>query len=88
MGTLGWTLNLHNREEALPDHTPHEEVVPLVREDLIGMIKVQNAQLEITNPSFNRKKHQGISLSIGLGDNVQEGESLGGFRWNMHGLKL
>lgn len=35
-------------------------VKPLVREDLIGLIKIYEAKLEIINPIFNKKKNSNL----------------------------
>lgn len=43
-------------------------VKPLVREDLIGLIKIEGASLEVVNPLFNKKKYKEVELKIKFGE--------------------
>ena len=69
-GLLKWEIRVITKEEE-EVRQPVVKEQPLVREDLVGLIKLYQASLEISNPIFNAKKHQNISLRIKLAEQEQ-----------------
>ena len=69
-GLLKWEIRVITKEEE-EVRQPVVKEQPLVREDLVGLIKLYQASLEISNPIFNAKKHQNLSLRIKLAEQEQ-----------------
>ena len=67
MGLLRWELKVVTREEQPVVEEQRVIVKPLVREDLIGLVKIYEAVFEVTNPIFNKKKYQNLQLRVAFG---------------------
>jgi hypothetical protein len=67
MGVLRWEVRVESREEAAAEQA-EERVKPLVREDLIGLIKIEEMSMEVVNSLFNKKKHKNLELKVKFGE--------------------
>jgi hypothetical protein len=61
---------------------------PLVREDLVGLIKLYEVSLEVGNPVFNAKKHHNLSLRVKLAEKEGLFKAEGALSWNLGNFKL
>ena len=57
---LRWQIRVVTKEEEQPVEEKIEFVKPLVREDLIGLIKLYDVAFEVANPIFNKKKYKNL----------------------------
>lgn len=88
MGVLKWEVRVENKEEAEAEEQKREGPKPLVREDLIGLIKIEEMSLEVVNPLFNHKKYKSLEVKIKFGDKESIYHNCINNTWKIPELKL
>lgn len=81
-GLIKWTYQVANREHRTPEEIRIEEAKPLVREDLIGLIRIHEATLEGTGSALSNRKYQAeAELRVRLGEESWKLEYGGELAW-------